>query len=94
MRFTENDPCDADSVRDSVRRARAALTLLSVDPVSPLGPAVARARRWAGAPLLVDALLDGWWARQPGGFTSATRYRWDTSHKDCPSPRWTGPVES
>jgi GGDEF domain-containing protein len=42
----------------------------------------------------VDALLDGWWARQPGGFTSATRYRWDTSHKHCRLPPWTDRVET
>jgi GGDEF domain-containing protein len=71
-----------------------ALTSLTVDPVSPVGPALARARRWAGAPASVDALLDGWWARQPGGFTSSTRYRWDTSHLHCPLPPWTGRVET
>lgn len=81
-------------MRDAVRRARAVLASLSVDPVSPLGPAVARARRWAGVPPSIDALLDGWWARQPGGFTSSMRYRWDTSHKRCPLPPWTGPVET
>jgi hypothetical protein len=59
-----------------------------------LGPALARARCWAGAPPRFDALLDGWWARQPGGSTSSTRYRWDTSHKHCPLPAWAGRVET
>jgi GGDEF domain-containing protein len=81
-------------VRDAVRRARGTLASLSVDPVSPLGPALARARCWAGAPPRFDALLDGWWARQPGGSTSSTRYRWDTSHKHCPLPAWAGRVET
>ena len=83
-----------DLVRESIRRARATLALLPVDPVSPLRPALARARRWAGAPPSIEALLDGWWARQPGGLTSATRYRWDTSHKHCAVPAWAGPVET
>ncbi len=87
-------PCYDDPVRHAVERARATLASLTIDPVSPLGPAVARARRWAGAAPYVEALLEGWWARQPGGFTSSTRYRWDTSHKHCPLPPWVGPVET
>lgn len=79
---------------ESIRRARAALAALPVDPVSPSGPALARARRWAGAPAAMDALLDGWWARQPGGPTSSTRYRWDTSHVRCAVPPWAGPVDA
>src|SRR5215472_5736509 len=84
----------AAAVSDPVLRARHALASLRVDPVSPLGPALARARRWAGAPVPSGDLLDGWWARQPGGFTSATRYRWDTSHKHCAVPPWAGSVET
>ncbi len=81
-------------MNDPVLRARQALASLRVDPVSPLGPALARARRWAGAPVAFDELLDGWWMRQPGGFTSATRYRWDTSHTHGPVPPWAGAVET
>ncbi len=90
----EGGPDTLPRVRQSVDRARATLASLPVDPVSPLGAAVARARRWAGAAPLVDSLLDGWWARQPGGPTSATRYRWDTSHKHFAPPPWVGPVAS
>ena len=82
------------AVRDAIHRARTALATLPFDPVSPAGPALVRARQWAGAPLPTDAVLDGWWAREPGGPTSATRYRWDTSHKRCRPPEWLGPVET
>lgn len=66
---------------------------MAIDPMSPLGPATVRARRWAGAPPSIDAVLDGWWARQAGGFTSSTRYRWDTSHKHCALQPWAARVE-
>jgi GGDEF domain-containing protein len=79
---------------DALLRARAALAALPLDPVSPMGAAIARAARWAGGNRSVDALLDGWWAREPGGVTSSTRYRWDTSHKHCPLPPWVGPVNT
>jgi GGDEF domain-containing protein len=81
-------------VKLAIDRARTALAGLPVDPMSPVGPALARARSWAGAPPTLDALLDGWSSRQPGGPTSATRYRWDTCHKHCHPPAWAGPVDA
>jgi len=80
-------------VKQAIERARAALLALPLDPVSPLGPASARGRRWAGDDASFAQLLAGWQARQPGGPTSSTRYRWDTSHFRCPLPAWSEPVE-
>jgi GGDEF domain-containing protein len=81
-------------VKNAIGRARTALSSLEIDPVSPMGPAIARGRRWAGGALAIEPMLDGWWAREPGGPTSSTRYRWDTSHRHGAVPKWAGPVET
>src|SRR5262245_49316693 len=69
-----------------------ALASCEVTAASPLAAATARARAWAGAPIVDRALVEDWKARQPGSAGGSTRYRWDVSHYRCKLPSFSPPV--